>query len=156
MTSVTAISTFGRRRKIAVSEIPPADLIAAITPKQKAELRLALCPTPKKTAGPDRVKVVGSGLATDSELRGQGHIALELLGDDDLAQLSGGAILKLLRIKARAASVQNARHDLRSAIAQSRGMTLAQWEAQFHGAPPPPRTSRADQVWARAYAAVAR
>lgn len=162
MTMTAIISKGARRagRQVAIKDIPPDDLVAALTPKQRNEMRAAMnLPEPIDPASErGRIKALARAVATDPSLRGQGKAALDLLMDDTFAGVSGPGLVKVLKVTTGGAVAKSdadkARIELRTAIAESRGMTLAQFERAEPEAKEGSTTS-VDAVWDRAYAAVA-
>lgn len=161
MTMTAIISKGARRggRQVAIKDIAPDDLVAALTPRQRNEMRAAMnIPEPMDPCSDRaRIKAVARAVATDPSLRGQGKAALDLLMDDTFAGVSGPGLVKVLKVTTGGAAAKSeadkARTELRTAIAESRGMTLA----QFERAEPEAKESSAsvDAIWDRAYAAVA-
>lgn len=161
MTMTAIISKGARRgsRQVAIKDMPPADLIAALTPKQQNEMRAAMdIPEPMDPCSDRaRIKALARAVATVPSLRGQGKAALDLLVDDTFAGVSGPGLVKVLKVTTGGAVAKSdadkARIELRTAIAESRGMTLA----QFDRAEPEAKKGSVsvDAIWDRAYAAVA-
>ena len=115
-------------RVCAVGELSGAEIAEGMTGAQRAAMATALgikagatSRSASRATGQTRVQIVANAVATDSKCKGKAREALNMLADDDLADLSGGALVKMLGKGGNGQSAIDARNDVRAAIAESRG-----------------------------------
>lgn len=139
-----------------VADVPPAELIAALTSEQSEQM-CALMGLPKPVnphSALGRAKALNRAVKTDPALRARASDALNLLANDDYNNLSGGALVKYLKISGGPVAATDpdsaALEEMRAALSQNRNSNI---EAD---AGPLSRTksSQAAGVWERAIAKV--
>lgn len=77
---------------------PDGDPDDSMCPKCKEPMKDGKCSKCSNAAeaSDNRVKVVAAAVATDDACKGKAGLALQMLADDDFAELSGNALVKLI------------------------------------------------------------